>query len=109
MRKAYIYYAYFQPRPSWDLLAIMYATFGLGDLFEFGNNYGHNHIEPNGTNRWVWDSQSHNQFFLRLKARNETAAAEVDRLLLQGAQASAGLSESKKPHGKLPEAHHGDL
>jgi hypothetical protein len=85
VRMAYIYYSYYIPRPSWDPLTILYGTSGLGDLFEFGNKFGRNYIEPDGTNRWIWDSQVRNQFFLRLKVKNETAATKLDQLLLQGA------------------------
>lgn len=34
----YIYYSYYRPRPSWDLLAVLYAINGLGELFLLGNN-----------------------------------------------------------------------
>ena len=85
VRMAYIYYTHFKPRPSWDPLTVLYAINGLGGLFKFGNEYGYNHVETNGTNHWVRDEQVKNQFFLRLKVDNETAAAEVDQLLLQGA------------------------
>lgn len=85
VRQAYIYYSYYKPLSSWDPLTVIYAIHGLGDLFKLGNEHGHNHIELNGTNRWVWDKHSRNQNFLRLKVSNETAAAEVDRLFFEGA------------------------
>ncbi|KAL2259993.1 hypothetical protein VTK26DRAFT_6146 [Humicola hyalothermophila] len=85
VRMAYIYYSYYAPRPSWDPLTILYAIHGLGDLFELGNEYGYNHVHPDGTNEWVWDENVRSQHFLRLKVDNQTAAGEVDRLLLQGA------------------------
>lgn len=82
---AYIWYSYYQPRASWDPLAVLYAVHGLGDTFELGNEYGYNHVDPaNGTNTWVWEEGRRNQFFLRLKKRNETVAAKVDELFLQG-------------------------
>ncbi|KAK4151994.1 inosine-uridine preferring nucleoside hydrolase-domain-containing protein [Chaetomidium leptoderma] len=93
VRMAYIYYSYYNPRPSWDPLAVLYAINGLGDLFEHGNEGGgYNHVEPDGTNRWVWDDEQagRDHFFLRLKADNETAAAEVDRLFLRGALSAVG-------------------
>ncbi|KAI0481627.1 inosine/uridine-preferring nucleoside hydrolase [Xylaria cf. heliscus] len=92
VRMAYIYYTYYTPRSSWDPLAVLYAVNGLGDLFEFGNEYGYNHVEIDGSNRWIWDPKVQNQFFLRLKVDEEMAAAELDRLFLQGA-----LSVSKQP------------
>jgi hypothetical protein len=106
VRMAYIYYTHNTSRSSWDPLTIMYAVNGLGNLFEYGNDHGYNHIETNGTNRWIWDAERENQFFLRLKIDNETAAAELDRLFLKGA-----IQFSKQPASKaslresLPMAH----
>ncbi|TGJ80576.1 hypothetical protein E0Z10_g8170 [Xylaria hypoxylon] len=85
VRMAYIYHSYCTPRPSWDPLTVSYAISGLTDLFEFGNEYGYNHIEIDGANRWIWDKGVRNQFFLRLAVDEETAAAELDRLFLRGA------------------------
>ncbi|KAK5654473.1 hypothetical protein OQA88_7101 [Cercophora sp. LCS_1] len=85
VRMAYIYYTYYRAHSSWDPLAVMYAIHGAGGLFRFGNEYGYNHVEQNGSNRWVWDEDARNQHFLRLKVDNETAAAELDRLFLEGA------------------------
>lgn len=65
VRKAYIYYSYYKPRPSWDPLAVLYAIYGLGDLFDYGNEYGYNRVEVDGSNRWVWDERVRNQFFRR--------------------------------------------
>lgn len=96
VRMAYIYYTYYTSRSSWDPLAVLYAVNGLGDLFEFGNEYGYNHVEVDGVNRWIWDPKVRNQFFLKLKIDEEMAAAELDRLLLQGA-----LSVSKQPATKI--------
>ncbi|OBT80167.1 hypothetical protein VF21_00610 [Pseudogymnoascus sp. 05NY08] len=84
VRMAYIYYSYYEPTSSWDPLAILYAIGGLGGLFKYGNEYGYNHVDANGSNRWMWDRKVQNQFFLRLKVSNEAAAEELDRLLLQG-------------------------
>lgn len=109
VRMAYIYYSYHTSRSSWDPLTVLYATNGLGDLFEFGNDYGHNHIEADGTNRWIWNSQIRNQFFLRLKADNETAAAELDRLFLQGAVLFAKQPGPKTPLGEPIRPSHEEL
>ncbi|KAI0449521.1 inosine/uridine-preferring nucleoside hydrolase [Xylaria acuta] len=98
VRMAYIYFTYYAPRPSWDPLAMLYAMNGLGGLFRFGNGYGYNHVEISGANRWIWDPKVRNQFFLRLKTDEETVAAELDRLFLQGA-----LSVSKPPATKTPQ------
>lgn len=86
VRKAYMYYSLLEPRSSWDPLAVLYAAQGLGSIFELGNEHGYNKILENGTNQWVWDKAVTNQHFLRLKVSNETAAEEVDRLFLKGAQ-----------------------
>ncbi|KAI1336235.1 inosine/uridine-preferring nucleoside hydrolase [Xylariaceae sp. FL0016] len=85
VRMAYIYYKYYAPRESWDPLAVLYAVNGLGSLFELGNEYGYNHVEVNGSNRWFWDEKVQNQFFLKLKVDQEVAATELHWLFLQGA------------------------
>lgn len=95
VRMAYIYYTYFAERSSWDPLTILYAINGLDDMFEFGNEYGYNLIEPNGTNRWVWDESRTNQRFLRLKVDNETAAANLDKLYYEGSLSAATINTSK--------------
>lgn len=100
VRMAYIYYSYYTPRPSWDPLAVLYAMNGLGDLFRFGNHYGYNYIEANGSNRWIWDQQVRNKFFLRLRGDNGTAAAELDRLFLRGALSASEQLGTKGPRGK---------
>ena len=122
VRMAYRWYGYEKPaRASWDLLAVLYAVYGLRGvegrggggigrgLFRVGDGEcegmcGYNWVEGDGSNRWVCegaaagthgaDGGGHNgsrpmcaknQRFLRLAVANETAAAEVDRLLLWGA------------------------
>lgn len=100
---AYIYYGYYAPLSSWDPLAILYAADGLGDLFKLGNEYGYNHVEASdGSNQWIWDEQRQDQFFLRLKADNETAAARVDELFLQGAEKFANSGPKKTSLGGKP-------
>ncbi|OBT83002.1 hypothetical protein VE02_08255 [Pseudogymnoascus sp. 03VT05] len=84
VRMAYIYYSYYDPASSWDPLAILYAIGGLGGLFKYGNEYGYNHVDANGSNQWMWDRKVQNQFFLRQKVSNEAAAEELDLLFLQG-------------------------
>ncbi|KAI0971673.1 inosine/uridine-preferring nucleoside hydrolase [Xylaria arbuscula] len=99
VRMAYIYYTYFTPRPSWDPLTVLYAIDGLGDLFTFGNEDGYNHIDAGGANRWIWDQEVRNQFFLRLRVDEETAAAELDRLFLEGAvSVTKQLAIMQLPH-----------
>ena len=80
-------------RESWDPLTVLYAMEVVeegagvgGSLFEMGNAYGYNVVDAvNGSNRWIWDESVTNQFFLRLQVANETAAAAVERRMLDGA------------------------
>lgn len=72
---------------------------GLGKMFEFGNEYGHNHIFENGSNQWIWDESITNQHFLRLRMSNDSAAQELDRLYLRGAQSA--LTPAKGFEGSL--------
>ncbi len=97
VRMAYIYYGYNSPLSSWDPLAVLFAANGLGRLFKFGNDHGRNHIEPNGTNRWIWDQQIRNQFFIRLNVDHETATNELDQIFLEAANAFAGPAQPKAP------------
>lgn len=85
VRAAYIYYTYHVPRFSWDPLTVLYAIDGLGDLFEFANEFGYNHVSTNGSNAWVFDETRKDQHWLRLKVDNETASMELDKLFLEGA------------------------
>ncbi|TDZ39625.1 Pyrimidine-specific ribonucleoside hydrolase RihA [Colletotrichum spinosum] len=89
VRQAYIYYNFYRPRESWDPLTVMYAINGLGDLFEYGNTHGRNFVHANGSNEWVYDKNTTNQFWLRLKVDNVTAAAALDELYVQGANSAA--------------------
>lgn len=84
VKAAYIYYTYLNPRYSWDPLTVLYAINGLGSFFEFGNDFGYNHVFPNGSNAWVFDKTMVDQHWLRLKVDNETASAELDKLFLEG-------------------------
>lgn len=99
VRKAYMYYLLLEARSSWDPLAVLYAARRLGDMFEFGNEYGRNHIFQNGSNQWIWDGTVTNQHFLQLRVSNETAARELDRLYLRGAQSA--LTPAKEFEGSL--------
>jgi hypothetical protein len=85
VKAAYVYYTYYTARYSWDPLTVMYALNGLGDLFEFGNEYGYNHVSPNGSNEWIFDEKRVDQHWLRLKISNAAASAELDKLLLEAA------------------------
>jgi len=93
VRAAYMYYTYNTSRFSWDPLTVLYAIGGLGDIFTYGNLFGYNHVEANGSNYWVHDEKVTNQHWLYLKTDNETAASILDRLFLDGA-ALAGVGNS---------------
>lgn len=97
VRRAYMHYSLLESRPSWDPLAVLYAAQGLGTIFQLGNDYGYNKIWGNGTNEWVWDTTVTTQHFLRLKVSNETAAEELDRLFLRGAQHAVPPVERTQP------------
>ncbi|KAI8623600.1 inosine/uridine-preferring nucleoside hydrolase [Xylariaceae sp. FL1651] len=90
VRRAYVWYTYGEARFSWDPLTILYAIDGLGDIFEYANEYGYNHVHPNGSNQWIDDERVTNQHFLRLAVSNATAAMKLDRLLLDGARSVVG-------------------
>jgi hypothetical protein len=87
VRMAYIYYGFGKPLPSWDPLTVLYVANGLGSLFEVAENRGYNKVLNDGSNEWVYDGKERKQQYLRLKASNETAAAELDRLFLVAAEA----------------------
>jgi hypothetical protein len=79
---AYKWYTYGEARSSWDPLTILYAIDGLdSELFEYGNEIGHNHINEDGSNVWVYDEGVKSQHFLRLKVSEEEASEEVERRL----------------------------
>ncbi|OAA80777.1 inosine/uridine-preferring nucleoside hydrolase [Akanthomyces lecanii RCEF 1005] len=109
VRKAYICYTFLQPQSSWDPLTVLYAMNGLGDVFRFGNEYGYNYIEANGSNRWVWDKEARKQSFLRLKVDDATAAAEVDRLFLRGALSARGKPTNDGNRAEYPLQGHWEL
>lgn len=78
------YTGYNTSRFSWDPLTVLYACQGLGDMLEYGNEVGYNHVHPNGSNVWVYDEAVTVQHWLQLKVDNTTAAQELDRLFLEG-------------------------
>jgi hypothetical protein len=86
VRKAYIYYGYGKSLSSWDPLTILYAVNGLDELFKRGNEFGYNHLQANGSNRWIDDEQRKSQQFIKLKISNESAAARLDHILLDTAR-----------------------
>ncbi|KAK2057364.1 inosine/uridine-preferring nucleoside hydrolase [Colletotrichum caudatum] len=95
VRQAYIYYNFYKPRESWDPLTVLYAMQGLGEVFEYGNENGHNFVYANGSNEWVFDGNVTNQFWLNLKVDNVTAAAALDKLYLEGALSAANKTATQ--------------
>ena len=86
VRAAYRWYVgYNASRQSWDPLTVLYACQGLGGLFEYANDFGYNHVFPNGSNTWVEDPEKTSQHWLRLKVDNVTAGYELDQMFLKGA------------------------
>lgn len=98
---AYRWYTYGRPRESWDPLAVTYAIEGKGELFRFGNEAGYNKIEPDGSNHWVDNDSITNQHWLVLKVDNATAAAELDRLYLEGARRGRALASEDGGQGQV--------
>jgi len=86
VRAAYTYYTYGVPRFSWDPLTVLYAIRGLGDYFTFGNVNGYNHIELDGSNRWIPDENVRTQHWLKLKKDNVSVGVHLDRMFLEGAR-----------------------
>ena len=74
----------------------------MWNLFKIGNDRGYNKINVDGTNEWIDDGSDKGQRYLRLKASNETAAAEFDRLFLDGVeQFSSPTGSEKQGKGEL--------
>lgn len=84
---AYRWYAGYNTSTfSWDPLTVLYACQGLGNVFQYANVFGYNHVYPNGSNAWVYDETRTDQHWLKLKVSNVTAGEELDRLYLEGSQ-----------------------
>lgn len=45
---------------------MLYAVVGLGDTFRFGNRYGYNWVNRDGSNSWVFDPKVTNQKWIEL-------------------------------------------
>ena len=99
VRSAYLWYTYDVPRFSWDPLTLLYAMHGLGDVFEYANEYGYNHVHANGSNSWIFDETRTDQHWLKLKMSPENTEELLDKLYLEGA--AYGLTESKVEHSDL--------
>ncbi|OLN83767.1 Inosine-uridine preferring nucleoside hydrolase [Colletotrichum chlorophyti] len=105
VRAAYILYSYYEPRWSFDPIAMLYAISGLGEHFKYGNDNGYNTVTLsgehgcNGCNAWVYDENVTNQHWLESKVSYQKLGQELDRLYLQGARSS---KRSSDPVGTLP-------
>ncbi|KAL4964635.1 inosine-uridine preferring nucleoside hydrolase-domain-containing protein [Aspergillus stella-maris] len=92
------YNGYNIPRESWDPLTVLYAINGLGDIFAFGNEGGHNYVYPNGTNVWQpEDKLEGSHSYLKLKVGTSVAGALLDKLFLHGALNVAKCSCQEGP------------
>lgn len=101
VKAAYTWYVgYNKSRYSWDPLTVLYASRGLGDLFEYGGEFGYNHVFPDGSNAWVFDGEHTNHRWLKLKVDNETAGRVLDAHFLAGAESVLPL-ESRSPFDEL--------
>jgi hypothetical protein len=69
-------------------LAVEYAIHGLGEIFEYGNMFGHNQVDADGSNHWVFDAKVTNQHWLKLKVSDLMAASKLDKRLLAGSRAT---------------------
>ncbi|KAB5536246.1 inosine/uridine-preferring nucleoside hydrolase [Coniochaeta sp. 2T2.1] len=92
VRAAYLWYTYNAPRPSWDPLTMLYAMHGPGDVFEYANEFGYNHVHANGSNAWIFDEERTDQHWLALKTSRTEVEELLDKLYLEGA--SQGLTDS---------------
>lgn len=92
VRSAYLWYTYHTSRSSWDPLTLLYAMHGLGEVFEYANEYGYNHVHVNGSNTWVFDDSRTNQHWLKLKITREAAEELLDKLYLEGASYGSRVS-----------------
>lgn len=102
VRAAYFYYTYNTSRFSWDPLTMLYAIDGLGQLFEFGNDGGHNFVYANGSNAWVADESTTDQHWLKLKVDNATAASSLDDKMVEAAWSVVPEAEEVSPSEKVP-------
>ncbi|KAL0931233.1 inosine uridine-preferring nucleoside hydrolase [Colletotrichum truncatum] len=104
VRAAYILYSYYQPRWSFDPIAMLYAIKGLGNHFKFGNDNGYNTIKLDGEgsvgrNEWVFDEKVSSQHWLNPTVAYSELAETLDSLYLKGARSS---KRSSDPLDKLP-------
>jgi hypothetical protein len=80
---------------STHMQTVFYAANGLGDMFEVAEGCGYNKINvDDGSNEWVYDGIPKRRRYLKLKASDKTAAAELDRLFLDAAQRFSKHSKS---------------
>lgn len=80
----YSFSGFNRSRSSWDPLAVLYAIEGPGKTFRLAGDGGHNVVTENGKNGWVQGRGEFAQAYLKLVS-NETAAARLEDLFIQGA------------------------
>jgi len=90
VRRAYELYLGKKPaRPSWDLIATLFAVRGCEPLFQL-HRKGHNHIFPNGTNEWR-DAPDKNHVLIQLApGAADRLRATLNELMTCAPRASAG-------------------
>ncbi|PLB46254.1 inosine/uridine-preferring nucleoside hydrolase [Aspergillus steynii IBT 23096] len=76
---------YNRSQESCDPLTMLYAIEGPGEMFEYAGTDGLNSVFLDGINVWVEAKGDYKQAYLKLKVSNETAAARLDDLFVQGA------------------------
>jgi len=84
VRRAYELYLGKQPaRPSWDLIAVLYAVRPDAPFWR-RRTEGYNHIFPNGTNEWRSEPDSSTHVLLELVAgADEEVGRTIDELIIQ--------------------------
>lgn len=71
-----------RPRESWDLLTVLYAIYGTGDLFSISGS-GTVTVEPGG--KTVFDPTAvGNHYYLRLNVPEKRCAERIDQMLMEG-------------------------
>lgn len=84
VREAYLVYnGCDKGRSSWDTIAVYFATFADKDkgFWKFGNNGGHNKINPDGKNEWV-SSPNKDHHYIELNIKKEEMANRLNHILL---------------------------
>ncbi|KAJ9637124.1 hypothetical protein H2199_007410 [Coniosporium tulheliwenetii] len=84
--------------PANDPVRKAYEWYRFGEVFQYVNSYGYNHVFPNGSNTWVFDEGHTDQHWLELRVDDATAGRILDELYLKGAWSavSGGMTGMEK-------------